>query len=119
MHISFDFYHHHCSRIIFLIQYDLFNLNRRSFIVFVIFWWFRTFINYIIYRSASKTFTRCMFSSLSVQINSRESFYLIMSFSLIFLLAELLLPPQKVHFVWTIFSLYLFIPHPELLSRFK
>ena len=33
--------------------------------------------------------------------------------------AEWLAPPQNVHFVWTIFSLTLFLPQPELLSIFR
>ena len=45
------------------------------------------------------------------------------SFSCLILLkknsVEWLVPPQKVHFLWTLFSISLFLPKPELLSRFK
>ena len=45
------------------------------------------------------------------------------SFSCLILLkrfsAEWLVPPQKVQFIWTVFYISLFLPKPELLSRFK
>ena len=81
----------------------------------VIFRWFRAVNNYMILRSASKTFAMWVFSSLYVRITSRASVILI--FSLLFLISIGWEPPQKNNFTWTRFDLSLFLS--ELLSRFK
>ena len=86
----------------------------------VIFRWFWEFSNYMIYISAYKTFARWELSLLYSQITSRASFLIILSY-LIFLKyfpvgSE---TPQKVHYTWTGFDLSLFLPEPELMSRFK
>ena len=76
---------------------------------FVIFRWFRKFINDMVHRYASKIFERCTFSTLFVQITRCAIFSLSFLFFLKHISAEWLVPPQKVYFYLTIFSPYLFL----------
>ena len=64
----------------------------------VIFTWFWTFINQIIYRFASKCFARCTFIPLLIWITRRMRCLLI---CLKYFSTEWLAPPQKVYFFWT------------------
>ena len=95
-------------------------IKREITLLFVIiFRWFWEFINKMIYRSTSKTFARWAFSVClpkSPAARYFPSYFLI--FSKYFSVGWLV-PPQKVHFVWTRFALYLFLPDRELLSIFK
>ena len=85
----------------------------------IIFWWLWTFCNYVIFRSTSKTFSRCPFRSSVVWSTSRTSFSFYYLIFLKHFYAEWLVPPQKVHLVWTVFSFSLFLSKTELLSRLR
>ena len=82
----------------------------------ILFRWLQKFLNYVIFRSTYKTFPGRTFRTPVVRITSHTSFLLFLSDSFEFFPAEWLTPPQKVHLIWTGFSLSLFLPQPELIS---
>ena len=66
-----------------------------------------------------KSFTRRVFYTSVVWMTSRTKCFSLLSDYLDFFSVELLASPPKVHFAWTVFAISLFLPKPELLSRFK
>ena len=116
MHISFG----HCYFCCFHVHNCLSSLKRTFFRRFSLS--FGGFGNFAIRWSAYPHLKHfqgvCSLCLLSEALAARA-----FSFSCLILLKhfseEWLVTPQKVHFVWTVFDLSLFIPKPDLLSRFR
>ena len=85
----------------------------------VIFLWLWKFHNQVIFISTSKSFPRRTFClSIAWSINCTR-FFLFLSYHFGFFSAEWFVSPQNVYFFWTAYVPSLFLPKPELLSRFR
>ena len=85
----------------------------------IIFWWLGTFCDHVIFRSTSKLFPRRTFHmSIGWNIN-RASFFLFLSYPFDFFFCRVIITSTKCALCLNIFYPSLFLPQPELLSRFR